>query len=104
MRKTLKKSFSLLVVMTLLMQGFTLGIGTVFAATPGDVVINEIAWAGSTDSANDEWIELYNTSNQTVDLAGWVIEDDGVPSYQLTGIISAHGYFLIEKMRMQSAM
>lgn len=97
MRKTLKRSFSLLAMMALLLQGFTLEIGSAFAATPGDVVINEVAWAGSNDSANDEWIELYNRSNQTVDLAGWVIEDDGAPSYQLAGNISAHGYFLIEK-------
>lgn len=97
MRKNFKKSFSLLVMMALLSQSLILEIGSVFAATPGDVVINEVAWAGSSDSANDEWIELYNRSNQTVDLAGWVIEDDGVPNYELTGNIAAHGYFLIEK-------
>lgn len=97
MQKTLKKSFSLLAMMTLLMQGFTLEIGNVFAASPGDVVINEVAWAGSTDSANDEWIELYNRSNQSVDLTDWIIEDDGAPNYKLAGSISPHGYFLIEK-------
>ncbi len=96
MRKTLKKSFSVLAAVALLLQGMVLEIGAAFAAAPGDVVINEVAWAGSNDSANDEWLELYNRSNQSVNLTGWVIEDDGVPSYKLSGTIAAHGYFLIE--------
>ena len=70
---------------------------TVNAAAPGVVVINEVGWAGSADSANDEWIELYNSTNAQVDLSGWVINDDqGQSVYALTGVISAHGYYLIE--------
>jgi hypothetical protein len=69
--------------------------GLIKAAAPGAVVINEIAWAGSKDNANDEWLELYNTTGADIDLAGWSIEDDGVP-LALSGIIPAYGYFLIE--------
>lgn len=87
----------MLAMMALLMQGFVLEIGKAFAATPGDVVINEIAWAGSSDSASDEWIELYNNTNQVINLAGWLIDDHGVRSYNLNGNIAAHGYFLIER-------
>lgn len=32
-----------------------------FAINSSDVVINEIAWMGTIASANDEWLELYNT-------------------------------------------
>ncbi len=61
------------------------------------VVINEVAWAGSFDSANDEWIELYNTTDQPIDLSGWKIEDDqGSSSYSLSGQIAPFSYFLIE--------
>jgi hypothetical protein len=61
------------------------------------VVINEVAWAGTTDNSNDEWIELYNTTSQTVDLSNWYIEDDYVDKYIIvSGTIPAHGYFLIE--------
>lgn len=69
-----------------------------YAAAPGSVVINEVAWAGSVDSANDEWIELYNTSSQSVDLSGWYIDDDhGASTYTIqSGTIAPHGYFLIE--------
>lgn len=73
-----------------------LGVAPVEAAAPGSVVINEVAWAGSADSANDEWIELYNTTGLPVNLSGWTIEDDGVPAYTLSGTIPANGYFLIE--------
>ncbi|GEM_PF-726384 len=64
----------------------------------GTVVINEIAWAGSTDSSSDEWIELYNTSSQNVDLTNWFIDDDhGASKYVIqSGTIPANGYFLIE--------
>ncbi len=68
------------------------------AASPGDVVINEVAWAGSADSSTDEWIELYNNSGQSVDLTNWHIDDDhGASDYVIvSGTIASHGYFLIE--------
>lgn len=70
----------------------------VYAAAPGSVVINEVAWAGSADNANDEWIELYNTSSQAVDLSNWYLDDDhGASTYTIqSGTIAPHGYFLIE--------
>jgi len=70
-----------------------------FAANSGDVVINEIAWAGSADSSSDEYIELYNPTSQEVDLSGWTIDDDdGASTYSITsGSIASNGYFLIEK-------
>jgi hypothetical protein len=42
-------------------------------AFPGrnKIIINELAWAGSLDSANDEWLELKNVSSEDVDLTGW---------------------------------
>jgi len=49
---------------------------------PGDyplrnrVIINEIAWMGSKNSASDEWIELKNISKLPVNLAGWQILDN----------------------------
>ena len=71
--------------------------GVAFAVSAGDVVINEIAWAGSVDNSNDEWIELYNPSSAAVDLAGWYIEDDYATQYLIeAGVIPAKGYFLIE--------
>lgn len=68
------------------------------AAAPGTVVINEVAWAGSADSANDEWLELYNTTGAAIDLSGWKLRDDGVDAFTFPAgaSIAAHGYVLIE--------
>jgi signal peptidase len=39
----------------------------------GDIVINELNWAGSTNGSSDEWIELRNTTSHTVDISNWQI-------------------------------
>ena len=39
------------------------------------VIINEVAWMGTENSPNDEWIELKNISDLTVDLSGWQVLD-----------------------------
>lgn len=63
-----------------------------------NVFINEIAWMGTDVSSTNEWIELYNDDSSAVDLTGWTIEaEDGSPSIALSGVISANGYFLIER-------
>ncbi|MCK5247108.1 lamin tail domain-containing protein, partial [Candidatus Bipolaricaulota bacterium] len=36
-----------------------------------DLVISEIAWAGTASNSYDEWIELRNSGEDAVDLAGW---------------------------------
>jgi len=68
------------------------------AATPGSVIINEIAWMGTQADANDEWIELYNTTDQPVDLTNWkLIAADSTPNITLSGIVPAYGFFLLER-------
>ncbi len=60
------------------------------------VIINEIAWMGTENSANDEWIELH--ADQQTSLDGWIIESaDGTPTINLEGNISANSYFLLER-------
>ncbi len=64
----------------------------------GDVVINEVAWAGTTAEGTDEWVELYNHSASPVDLAGWtLVSFDGSPDIVLSGTVPAYGYFLLER-------
>jgi hypothetical protein len=62
------------------------------------VVINEISWAGTKADANDEWIELYNNTEEEIDLNGWKIEsNDNNPEIILSGIVSPNSYFLLER-------
>lgn len=43
----------------------------------GAVQITEVAWMGTSVSADDEWIELHNTGGVSVDMLGWTLTDGG---------------------------
>jgi len=71
---------------------------------PGPIVFNEIAWAGW-GAADNEWIELYNRTDQPIDLTGWRIEaGKGGPdiTFGINGsssnlVIAPQSYFLLER-------
>jgi hypothetical protein len=66
------------------------------------VIINEIAWAGTSSSySNDEWIELYNPGAASINITGWRLRSstDGTPDILLSGTIPPGGYFLLEQGR-----
>lgn len=86
-------------ILTLLVFLFFFGVvisspAQAYEAPP--VVINEIAWMGTSVSANDEWIELKNTISEEIALTGWSLSW-GSTVINLTGSISAGGYFLLER-------
>ena len=84
--------------------GITAGI-----CSAGDVVINEVAWAGTAANASDEWIELHNTTDTDIDMSGWILrfDTDGIVIHlgAVEGdtlelrrvVIDAGGYFLLER-------
>ncbi|MEP7162599.1 MAG: lamin tail domain-containing protein [Candidatus Moraniibacteriota bacterium] len=67
--------------------------------TPGDVVINEVMWMGSTASTADEWIELRNMTGSAIPIGGWKVENAGPSSGTIIipagKSIPANGFFLI---------
>ena len=66
--------------------------------SPGEVVVNEIGWGGTGANAADEWIELYNTTDQAIALDGWsLVALDGGPAIALSGVIPPGGYFILER-------
>lgn len=93
--------FSLLVVTGAALQGAATAATTVpltVNADPGDVVINEVSWAGHLGLTGDEWLELYNNTAMPILLDGWrLTTNDGTPDTILSGTIPARGYFLLER-------
>lgn len=77
-----------------------------------EVIINELAWAGSSISSSDEWIELYNTTDHPIDLAGWTLKkidtDNGGLKNMLTipanHVINPNGYFVIANYKAIDSM
>lgn len=62
------------------------------------VVINEIAWMGTNASYNNEWIELYNNTDSSINLDGWTLKTaDGTPEINLSGVIPAQSFYLLER-------
>ncbi len=64
------------------------------------VVISEVAWAGTQASPTDEWIELYNASDQPVDLTGWTLifgEVEVALGHAADPLLPAGGFFLLER-------
>ncbi len=66
------------------------------------VIFNEIAWAGSSSSSADEWVELKNKTNQIIDLKNWkicnLVKDPDCIDPMVTvdqGEIAPSGNFLI---------
>ncbi|PIR71982.1 MAG: hypothetical protein COU42_02865 [Candidatus Nealsonbacteria bacterium CG10_big_fil_rev_8_21_14_0_10_36_24] len=73
-----------------------------------EVIINEIAWMGTGANSVDEWIELYNNTDQDINLFGWRLKSsDGGPniifgeipetSIITTTTISTNGFYLLER-------
>lgn len=64
---------------------------------PGDILINEIAWAGSLTSPYDEYIELINRRDRAFYLESWKIENASGSGSSLvfSGLIDAGEHFLI---------
>ena len=68
-----------------------------------DVVLNEIMadnpGALGTDGNPADWIELYNTADQTISLAGWTLTDDVLKPTRFTlptnSVIAARGFLTV---------
>lgn len=58
-------------------------------AVPGSVIISEVAWGGT-----NEWIELYNTTDNPINITGWSLNDGA--NISLSGTIPAKGFYLVE--------
>jgi hypothetical protein len=72
----------------------------IFAINPS-VVINEVAWVGTTASANDEWLELYNNTSGPITLDGWVLKANyDAPNIKLESMVTANGFYLLDRIKL----
>ncbi|RKX96266.1 MAG: hypothetical protein DRP84_01675 [Spirochaetes bacterium] len=64
---------------------------------PGEIIINEIAWAGTLKSSYDEYIEILNITERDFYLNNWKIENAGGNGIAITfsGYLKAKTPFLI---------
>lgn len=66
------------------------------------VSVSEVAWMGSTASANHEWIELYNAGT-AVPVDGWTLTDGMNLTIALAGTIPENSYAVLERTSDASA-
>lgn len=74
------------------------------AASPGDVVINELMYHPASDDNDDEFLELYNTTGSPIDLGDWCFTDgitlvtsnpNDSSCFESGTTIAANGYLLV---------
>jgi len=77
----------------------------------GSVVINELMWMGSVGNSDDEWIELRNTTGNTIDLSNWQITKWVAGTHEVLMLtipsgktIPANGYFLISHFNKDTSL
>jgi hypothetical protein len=67
----------------------------------GSVVINELL--ANSEGTGPDWIELHNTTNQSIDIAGWFLSDDAndLTKYRIAAgtSIPAGGYLVFDENR-----
>lgn len=61
------------------------------------IVINEIMYNGDNGNTRNDWIELYNNTNETINLSSWkIIDEDTTHIFEIpTGIYIDPGKYLI---------
>lgn len=85
----MRKAFLFLVTLFIFVENTQTAKASVF--------INEIAWMGTAVSPSNEWIELANDGNNSVNLTGWILSIEGKKDIALSGNIAANGFYLIER-------
>lgn len=83
------------------MQQLLYAVTLLFALTPisahAALMFSEIAWMGSADDANNEWIELYNHGAEDLNVDGWVIRDSASLEISLQGTVPGRTVVLLER-------
>ncbi len=110
MQYDLNKKIFILALIGILLCVFSFLFGFNAQSQGITVVINELAWAGSSYSASDEFIELKNLTNENIDLGGWYLTklSSGEEKVMLEisqGLeIEAGGFFVISNFDKENSV
>lgn len=84
--------------MRILILALVLSLGLVgVASAVNELIVSEIMY-NSAESTDVEWIELYNNSDDPIDLTGWwIVDDDPVDHTHvpLSGILAPHAVWVM---------
>lgn len=81
-----------------LLFSFFLFPSVLFCSNPGDVIITEIIQnPKEVTDTNGEWFEIYNTTNEDIDLNNWIIKDNDFDEHVISSqlIIPARGFLVL---------
>lgn len=91
-----------LAVITPMMGAILWYTATARAASPGDIVINEIMYNPASGLDNDDYLELYNTTNATINLNGWCFSAGVTLCFTNSHEIAAHSYAVVSRNTAQT--
>jgi hypothetical protein len=75
---------------------------TVLAATSGDIIITELMYNPGTNNQNDEFLELYNDTDDTINLNGWCFTAGIALCFTASHNIAAGSYAIISPSSSQT--
>lgn len=76
------------------------GVVAANACTPTQppLVINEIMYRSASSFNSEDWVEIYNPTSNTVNLAEWTLTDNGDSFFfPITSTVPANGYLVIAR-------
>ena len=72
--------------------------GTAFQACNEDILITEINYNSNVLANAGDWVELYNATNQTIDISGYIFKDgDDTHHFQIPAntLLASHAYYVV---------
>ena len=75
---------------------FIIGFSPLVSAAPANhIIITEVEYNPSGPEAESEWFELFNPTNEPINISGWTIEEGGGSYYEFSGVTINSGEFLV---------
>lgn len=74
---------------------FALGVNSGGQVQPPDHVVISEVYPNPEVSSKGEFVELYNPTDNDINLSGWKLEDNDGKSCEFVGTILSHGFYLV---------